>query len=115
MARTARERLGDIVESIARIERFLTGKSFADFCSDALIHDAVVRNLEIVSEASRHVPEALKSMAVETPWRDIANFGNWLRHAYEGLDDEILWNTIERDLPALLSVVRSLLARPDVK
>jgi uncharacterized protein with HEPN domain len=115
MARTARERLGDIVESISRIERFLAGKSVADFCSDALIHDAVVRNLEIVSEASRHIPEALKAMTAETPWRDIANFGNWLRHAYEGLDDEVLWNTIERDLPALLAVVRNLLARPDVK
>lgn len=115
MARAAQERLGDILESIAKIERFLAGKSFSDFCSDALVHDAVVRNLEIVSEASRHVPDALKAKAAETPWRDIANFGNWLRHAYEGLDDEILWNTIERDLPALRAVVQDLHARPDIK
>jgi len=79
-----------------------------------LIHDAVVRNLEIVAEASRHIPAELKDKTPQMPWREIADFGNILRHGYEGVNDPILWSTIERDLPALAAAVRSLLADPNV-
>jgi uncharacterized protein with HEPN domain len=65
--RSARERLNDIAESIDKIGRFLRGKAFEDFKTDALIHDAGVRNLEIVSEASRHVPANLKTKAAHIP------------------------------------------------
>jgi len=112
--RSARERLQDIADSIGKIDRFLANKSFADFKTDALIHDAVVRNLEIVSEASRHVPKELKAKASDIPWREIADFGNVLRHGYEGVNDPILWDTIKRDLPPLLLATRTLLADPDV-
>jgi uncharacterized protein with HEPN domain len=112
--RSARERLQDIVESIEKIERFLTGKDFDVFKNDALIHDAVVRNLEIVSEASRHIPKELKAKTPQISWREIADFGNVLRHGYEGVNDPILWSTITRDLPPLLATIRSLLANPDV-
>lgn len=111
--RSIRERLRDIEEAIEKIGRFLAGKSFDDFKHDALIHDAVVRNLEIVSEASRHVPSPVKAKAPHIPWREIADFGNVLRHGYEGINDPILWSTIERDLPPLLAAVRSLSADPD--
>jgi uncharacterized protein with HEPN domain len=57
----------DIATAIEKIERFLAGHSFERFKSDALIHDAVVRNLEIVSEASRHIPVALKSEVSSIP------------------------------------------------
>ena len=112
--RSARERLQDIVDSIGKIDRFLASKSLEDFKTDALIHDAVVRNLEIVSEASRHVPNELKAKAPHIPWREIADFGNVLRHGYEGVNDPILWSTIERDLPPLLAAIRTLLADPNV-
>jgi uncharacterized protein with HEPN domain len=103
MARTrsVRERLLEIVGSIEKIERFLEDKTFEVFKTDAMIHDAVVRNLEIVSEASRHIPTELKVRASQIPWREIADFGNVLRHGYEGVNDPILWTTIKRDLPYL--------------
>jgi uncharacterized protein with HEPN domain len=112
--RSARERLLDIANAVAKIERFLAGKSFEDFCSDDLVHDAVVRNLEIVSEASRHVPAELKAKVNHIAWREVADFGNVLRHGYEVVNDSILWSTIERDLPVLKAVVRALLSDPDV-
>lgn len=112
--RSARERLLDIANAVAKIERFLAGKSFEDFCSDDLVHDAVVRNLEIVSEASRHVPAELKAKVTHIAWREVADFGNVLRHGYEVVNDSILWSTIERDLPILKVVVRALLSDPDV-
>jgi uncharacterized protein with HEPN domain len=112
--RSARERLEDIRGAIAKIDRFLAGKTFDDFSSDALVHDAVVRNLEIVSEASRHVPAALKAETRHIAWREVADFGNVLRHGYEGVSDLILWSTIQRDLPELLVTIEMLLTDPDV-
>jgi len=111
--RSIRERLRDIEEAIEKIDRFLNGKSFDDFKHDALVHDAVVRNLEIISEASRHVPPPIKDKAPQIPWREIADFGNVLRHGYEGVHDPILWATIQRDLPPLLATIHVLLADPD--
>jgi uncharacterized protein with HEPN domain len=113
--RGARERLNDIAESIDKIGRFLAGKTFDDFRHNALIHDAVVRNLEIVSEASRHVPDGVKSRAAHILWREIADFGNILRHGYEGVNDRIIWETIERDLPVLRAVVQTFLDDPAVE
>jgi uncharacterized protein with HEPN domain len=113
--RSARERLLDIANAVAKIERFLARKSFDDFCSDDLVHDAVVRNLEIISEASRHVPADLKAKVSVIAWREVADFGNVLRHGYEVVNDSILWSTIERDLPLLRSVVEALLKDPETK
>jgi uncharacterized protein with HEPN domain len=112
--RSARERLLDIQGAITKIDRFVAGKSFDDFQTDALIHDAVVRNLEIVSEASRHIPADLKARATHIAWREIADFGNLLRHGYEAVNDSILWETIQRDLLALRAATDVLLADPDV-
>jgi uncharacterized protein with HEPN domain len=55
LPRSPAERLADIANAISKIEKFLAGKTFADFMADPLTHDAVVRNLEIISEASRHL------------------------------------------------------------
>jgi len=112
--RSARERLQDIVDAITKIDRFVAGKSFEDFNTDALVHDAVVRNLEIISEASRHIPAELRAKLPHIAWREIADFGNVLRHGYEMVNDSILWSTIERDLPVLRLAVDDLLADPKV-
>ena len=82
-----------------------------DFSRDALLHDAVVRNLEVLSEASRHIGDDLKSHAPEVPWRNVADMGNWLRHGYDVVSDRILWDTIQRDLPALHDAVDRLIGR----
>jgi uncharacterized protein with HEPN domain len=74
-----------------------------------MVHDAVVRNLEVISEASRFLPEETRSLEPDIPWRSIADMGNWLRHGYDVVNDEIIWETIERDLPALKSAVARIL------
>ncbi len=107
--RSVRARLNDVAEAIDKIGQFLRDKSFEDFRTVALIHDAVVRNLEIVSEASRHIPPGVKARASHIPWREIADFGNVLRHGYEGVNDPILWDTIQRDLPVLRSAIQTFL------
>lgn len=112
--RSIRERLLDIAGSIEKIDSFLAGQSFEKFASSALIHDAVVRNLEIVSEASRYIPAELKQRTSHIAWREIVDFGNLLRHGYEGVNDTILWDTIQRDLPVLMAAIRSFLDDPNV-
>lgn len=107
--RSQAARLEDIAEAIAKVQRFLTGKTFEDFSNDSLTHDAVVRNLEIISEASRHLTPEMKAQVPEVPWRNVADMGNWLRHAYEKVNDPILWRTIEDDLPTLAAAVERLL------
>jgi uncharacterized protein with HEPN domain len=107
--RSQAARLDDIGEAIAKVQRFLAGKMFEDFSNDSLTHDAVVRNLEIISEASRHLTSETKAQAPEVPWRNVADIGNWLRHAYEKVNDPVLWRTIVDDLPVLSLAVKRLL------
>ena len=95
--------------SIDKIWRFLEDKSFADFSSDALVHDAVVRNLEIISDASRHLSADTKALAPEVPWPEVATMGNWLLHDYEKVNDQALWETIQDGLPVLGKAARRLL------
>ncbi len=89
------QRLCDIVESIDQIDSLLAGITYSDFLKDRHKRAAFERYLEVVSEASRHVPEKLKSNASEIPWRNIADIGNHIRHAYNRIDPEILWKTYE--------------------
>jgi uncharacterized protein with HEPN domain len=100
----------DIDEAADKIERFLSGRDFGAFASDSMLHDAVVRNLEVVSEAVRYLPEETKSLEPDIPWRNIADTGIWLRHGYFTMNDDILWETIERDLPILKIAVARMLS-----
>jgi uncharacterized protein with HEPN domain len=75
---------------------------------------AVERELEIISEASRHIPADLQEVAPEVPWREIAGIGNVLRHEYQRVADKIVWNVVERHVDPLRDAVGRLLARlPD--
>lgn len=84
-------RLGDIVDAVEKIGMLLEHKTFADLQSDPFLRAAFERFLEILSEASRHIPDEMKRSAPELPWRRIADIGNHLRHAYNRVDTEILW------------------------
>jgi uncharacterized protein with HEPN domain len=108
--RTPRERLRDIETAIAKIEQFLAARIFGDFVTDAMLHDAVVRNLEVISEASRFLPEETRALEADTPGQNIADMGNWLRHGCDILNDDILWETVRRDLPNMKSAVARMLA-----
>jgi uncharacterized protein with HEPN domain len=80
-------RLRDIKQSIRQIRLLLAGKTFDDMFTDAVTRAAFERFLEILSEASRSVPESWKmAHGPEIPWREIANIGNVLRHIYRKVD-----------------------------
>ena len=105
-------RLRDIIDAVDQIDKLLVEKSFADVFSDRICRAAFERFLEILSEASRHVPTELKDSAPEIPWVNIANIGNHLRHAYHRVDFELLWRIYEDgDLVELRAATEHFLAK----
>ena len=88
----------DILSSIEKIENYVSGMSFEDFWRDYKTIDAVVRNLSIIGEASKNMPEEIKSKHTEVPWIEIVGMRNKVMHEYFGVDEEILWKTISEDL-----------------
>lgn len=98
------------LDAIANIESDLAGYDLARLANDRRARQLLERNLEIVSEASRRLPEQLTETEPGIPWRAIAGIGNILRHAYHRTDPEILWTTVERDLPPLKDAVERILA-----
>ena len=98
--RSERERLLDIQEAIARIERY-TASGRLRFERDELIQSWIVRHLQIIGEAVRALPTQFRDRYPGIPWTDIIGMRNTLVHDYFGIDTEIVWSVVERDLPAL--------------
>ena len=107
--RSPLQRLHDLRGAIERIEAFTFGKTFEEFASDDLLRDAVERNVERLSEASRHVPEDLKAQHPAVPWRAVADVGNVLRHAYDEVDPRQTWQIVSRDLAPLKAAVIAMI------
>jgi uncharacterized protein with HEPN domain len=110
MARpTLADRLSHILDATAQIQIYVAGKSFDDYCSDQMRRHAVERCLEIVSEASRHIPREAKKRFPEIPWRGVADFGNVLRHEYPNVINERVWQIVTSDLAPLKAAVLAML------
>ena len=101
--------LQDILDSIDAIERFVLGMNLESFMQDEKTRAAVERKMLIISEAAIRLRENAETLCPDVPWRDIRGIGNWLRHQYDSVEAEIVWNTIQDDLPPLrTSVYRAL-------
>jgi uncharacterized protein with HEPN domain len=103
--------LNDIKRNIELARSFVTGMNYEQFLKDQKSVYAVVRCLEIVSEASRRLPDELKARHAHIPWTDIAAAGNVYRHGYQLVRDDLLWETVHEGLPPLLVAVGEELAR----
>ena len=106
----ARRRLLDIKESIHAINRHLSGRTSGELNADLIARLAFERLLEIVSEASRHLPDGWKAEHASIPWRQVADLGNSLRHAYQRIELQPLWDIYERELEPLERAVDAMLA-----
>jgi uncharacterized protein with HEPN domain len=94
-----------ILEAIANIEADIAGYDFERFRADRRTRQLVERNLEILSEASRRLPNEYKDREMQIPWRAIAGIGNILRHDYHETYPTVLWDTCEKDLKSLKDAV----------
>ena len=100
-------RLDDILEAAERVRLTLGDLSLDTFEADWQRHWLVQRGVEIISEASRHLPSALKDRHPEIPWTKVAGIGNVLRHNYEDIEASVLWKLVREDLPKLELVCRA--------
>jgi uncharacterized protein with HEPN domain len=96
-----RQRFEDILNNIARIERFTAGFDYDAFAADERALFAVLHALLIISEAARKLEHQADRLAPEQPWPAIRTLGNVLRHEYDGVDTEIIWRIVCNDLPSL--------------
>ena len=101
--------LRHILDSIARIELYLSEIDEAGFQRQSMVHDAVIRQLEIIGEAVKQLSPALCERHAQIPWSDIARMRDKLIHGYFGVDIEKVWLTTQDDLPLLKAEVSEML------
>jgi uncharacterized protein with HEPN domain len=106
--RSALLRVHDILESISGIEDAIAGKSYRTYERSWLLRSAVERGIEVISEASRHIPREMKAAHKEVRWKDLAGIGNILRHEYQRVDPTIIWNAVKDHLPALKTALLAI-------
>lgn len=91
----------DILEAIHKIDIYLKGMTFGQFSKDTKTVDAVVRNLEIIGEAIKSIPQNIKEKNRQIEWKKIAGLRDILIHQYFGVDLEIVWDVTQNKLPSL--------------
>ncbi|MFT4184866.1 MAG: DUF86 domain-containing protein [Rhizobium sp.] len=111
MPREFRHALEDIRAELRGIGKAAEGKTLGDYRNDWLFQHAVQRAIEIISEASRALPDEIKDLRPEIPWQQVRTIGNILRHQYHGLSDQIIWGVVVDELPALETAIDALCAQ----
>lgn len=93
--------LQHVLSAIANIELFTTGATQDEFLSNFMMQHAVIRNIEVIGEASKNIGVEIKNTFPAVPWRDITAMRNKLIHDYFALDAEAVWFVVKNDLPKL--------------
>ena len=102
--------LEDIRDAIGKVKRYTTNLSREAFENDDKTVDAVVRNLEIIGEAVKMIPDATRLAHAAIEWKKIAGLRDILAHQYFGVDIEIIWDVLQNKLPALEQKINELLS-----
>lgn len=101
--------LGDILDSIRRIASYTADVSKKDFLENFMMQDAVIRQIEIIGEASNSISEEFQEEHDQLPWLQMRAIRNKIVHDYRGINLHIIWDTVQKDLPLLEKQVREIL------
>ncbi len=101
MKKDAEVFLEHILESIGLIENYTADKSFSDFIKSVQLQDSIIRRIEIIGEAVKNLPADIKNNYPEVPWKKIAGMRDVLIHEYFGIDLELTWQVVQKDIPEL--------------
>lgn len=104
-----RFRLRHIIEAVEKIQGYVNGMSLEEFLEDPKTSDATLRNLEIIGEAARLVPEYVTSRHQQVPWADMRAMRNIVAHEYDRVNLSTVWDTVHNDLPPLVPLLLQLL------
>ncbi len=101
--------LRDMMEYAEKAERFVQGVGFEEFQNDERVLLAVVRALEIIGEAARHIPKSVRDRYPAVPWKQIIGMRDKVIHGYFGVDVEVVWRTVKENLPPLRQAIAKIL------
>lgn len=97
-----------ILLCIDKIQQYTKNINSQDFIKNELIQDAVIRNIEIIGEATKKISKDLKSQYHEIPWKEMSGMRDKLIHDYFGVDVDVVWQTVKEDIPYLKSLIESI-------
>ena len=103
----------DMIDFGEKVLSYTDGLDQETFTAETLIYDATLRNLELIGEAATHIPSEVREVHLEIQWRDIIGTRNRLAHSYLGIDNDVIWDIIQTDVPNLLPALRNLLNTTD--
>lgn len=101
--------LKDILESMKLVEEYVDGLDFEEFKKDQKTVDAVVRNIEIIGEATKRIPQNVKDDFSQIPWKEMAKMRDKMIHGYFTIVHEILWVTANHDIPETKPLIKEML------
>jgi uncharacterized protein with HEPN domain len=109
--RRDRDYLNDIREAIQRISTYTAGLTYEEFMKDIKTQDAVVRNLEIIGEATKNLSSVLKKSYPNIPWKDLMGMRDKMIHHYFGINYEIVWTIAREELAGFLPQIEEIIKK----
>jgi uncharacterized protein with HEPN domain len=110
VSRDIRLYLDDIVECCDKVGRYTLSMTFDHFRDSDLVVDAVTRNLELIGEASKRVPDEIRTKYPDVPWRKMAGLRDVVVHGYFRIDVQLLWDIAQRDVPIVRQKIGAIIA-----
>jgi len=101
--------LDDIMDSILKIEQFIEEMDFIQFSDDAKTSYAVIRAFEIIGESTKETPDEVKDKYTDLPWKEMLGMRDKLTHAYFGVNLEVVWKTIQQEIPLLKTLIQKVI------
>jgi len=106
--------LQHILNAISRIHEYTEKKEYQYFIENHLVQDGVIRQIEIIGEATKRLSDEIKKKYPDIPWKDMAGMRDKLIHNYLGVDIDAVWDTVENDIPTLEKQLRNLMKKENI-